>query len=247
MELTFFAAGQKGIFRLYSRFCLLCVCEHYVVFNYFSECVSLPLRKSTTTTENGTNGWNERIISLFTGSHLGFNNCILTHTHTKYHSLSRLEFCHSSLTSKLFVTIYNHSLSYDTQRIDTFFKFISTGKVKRIRVYGSFLQCLPSINGWNERLALYNMTWYGMAWPGMSHAMYHLKKKHMALSSTCILTLLNNPKYLHRNKCVELFLLLMFRLFLCSYPQFTSNPIPNPILHGDNPLENQTHTYTIHT
>lgn len=68
-------------------------------------------------------------------------------THTKYHSLSRLEFCHSSLTSKLFVTIYNHSLSYDTQRIDTFFKFISTGKVKRIRVYGSFLQCLPSING----------------------------------------------------------------------------------------------------
>lgn len=247
MELTFFAAGQKGIFRLYSRFCLLCVWALCCLQLFFGMCVVTFAKINNNHRE--WNKWMKRTNHFtFHWQPFGFQQLHPhTHTHTKYHSLSRLEFCHSSLTSKLFVTIYNHSLSYDTQRIDTFFKFISTGKVKRIRVYGSFLQCLPSINGWNERLALYNMTWYGMAWPGMSHAMYHLKKKHMALSSTCILTLLNNPKYLHRNKCVELFLLLMFRLFLCSYPQFTSNPIPNPILHGDNPLENQTHTYTIHT
>lgn len=205
------------------------------------------LRKSTQ--EIGTNGW-KRTTELFhfcSSSHLDVcveyqqlhrkGKRVQTTNRNIYESHSwEFEFCHSSLTSKLFVTIYSqqsiiwHSTNWHIFQIHFPFQKVKRSFFFTFVLVPQIFKNIPSTE-FGDIVAQFVY----IIWSGMSYNEYKSWKKKALdcgrVLHMLILQLLNNPKkYLHRNKWWLLNNVPVIRL-VCSMliPLRSSIQFQNPI------------------
>lgn len=165
MELTFFAAGQKGIFRLYSRFCLLCVWALCCLQLFFGMCVVTFAKINNNHRE--WNKWMKRTNHFtFHWQPFGFQQ-LHPHTHTHKISLT-LEtwvlsfFAHFKAICNYIQpqSIIWHSTNWHIFQI----YFHRKGEAyTRLRFFPS-VSAIDKWVKWTLGIVQYDMVWHGLAW-----------------------------------------------------------------------------------